>query len=545
MNRLDIIALIGNNRLFGQGQYLPIVSRTGGLVAGKNLALPSLATFAILLLIAIALQSLVVLFLGLRGALQSDLDHVRQQLRTAAVLLAEKSASAAELQHFLAASSLAGDSFSCLVLEAADQVTKIGQCRYAEQLQALGRQVAEGQVFAANGEDILLEYAGMRWQLFMLRSESVLLAATVSRGDGRIVGSLAAEHSLTPVYGRLQSDGRIALAYLLATVIICASLFYLRLNNLIFRPMEQLAQLAENYRPDGETFFHPAGEGGLFRRLSAGMHGMVQRIQEDNRRLRASVGRLEIANRELEEKKDLLVRSEKLASVGRLSAGLAHEIGNPLAIIQGYVDLLGRDDCSAHERADYSAKAQQELDRIQALSRRLLDFARPRPTTTMVAANDLVTEVLAFMAVEKSFAGCRLIKELDARRDLLLADQDALRQVLINCLYNAADAMVGCPESDREIVVGTANAQGDNRRDILLLTVADRGPGVAAEHLEEIFEPFYSTKESGKGTGLGLFVCQTIVDGLKGAISAENRAEGGLVIRIELPLPVEEGNTSG
>ena len=514
-------------------------------MTGKNLPSQCVLVFVTLLVVALALQSGVLLLLGLRGAVQAEISFAQTRL-TSLAAQADAVISQEGVAGWLdSRTEPVGEKEDCLLLIYDGEETIREGCGFTEQLRTLARQSQQPALARPEGAAGLRQaYAGASWRLLSYRSESVLLALPLVV-DGRVYGSLAMEHSLLPVYQRLGRDGRIALVYLLASAIICASLFYLRLNRLVFRPMGQLAELAENYRPDEEAFFHPAGEGGLFRRLSSGMHGMVQRIQEDNRRLRASVDRLEDANRELQEKKNLLVRSEKLASVGRLSAGLAHEIGNPLAIIQGYVDLLGRGDCSAEERADYSAKAQQELDRIQALSRRLLDFARPRPTTTMVAVNDLAAEVLAFMAVENSFAGCRLVKQLGAGRDLLLADPDALRQVLINCLFNAADAMAGYPESDREIVVRTANVQGDNRRETLLLTVADRGPGVAAEHLEEIFEPFYSTKESGKGTGLGLFVCQTIVDGLGGSIGAENQPEGGLVIRIELPLPVEEENTSG
>lgn len=514
-------------------------------MAGKNLVIQSVLTFVILLLVALCLQSLVVLFLGLQGAVRSELALAEERLRALAGQLTSEGPEGTDFGLLSLYPEEVGRDASCLLVEVNGRVTELGRCPHGRQVRALLQLAGRGPVVDAAGRaHLFLDYAGATWQLFFYRSESALLALPLGSDQGQVRGSIAVEHSLLPVYARLQRDGQIALAYLLATLLICTSLFYLRQRAVVFLPLLRLVQLTENYRPEDEALFYPGVAGGLLRRLSTGMNGMIQRIREDNLRLRASIERLEVANRELEEKKDLLVRSEKLASVGRLSAGLAHEIGNPLAIIQGYVDLLSREDCNAEERANFSSKAQQELDRIQALSRRLLDFARPRPTTTLVAVNDLVIEVLGFIAVEKSFAGCRLDKQLDARRDLLLADPDALRQVLINCLFNAADAMAGCPEGEREIRLATANLQGTQHGEMLLLTIADRGPGVAAAQLEEIFEPFSSTKETGKGTGLGLFVCQTIVEGLGGTIRAENRTGGGLVIRIELPLPVEELNDS-
>jgi C4-dicarboxylate-specific signal transduction histidine kinase len=116
--------------------------------------------------------------------------------------------------------------------------------------------------------------------------------------------------------------------------------------------------------------------------------------------------------------------------------------------------------------------------------------------------------------------------------------------VLLNCLFNAADAMAELPPDQREIRVTTNNASHYIYGESLVLHVADCGPGVPDESLGEIFEPFYTTKEVGKGTGLGLFVCQTIVDGLGGTMSAANRDGGGLEIRVELPLPAEEETAS-
>jgi hypothetical protein len=234
----------------------------------------------------------------------------------------------------------------------------------------------------------------------------------------------------------------------------------------------------------------------------------------------------------------MVVRSEKLATAGRLSAGLAHEIGNPLSIIQGYAELLARDDLGQEERQRFSDKAQQELDRIKRLIGRLLDFARPgEREPVQVAVHSLLDDVVAFLSVEKNFSGCRVRKEYLATGDQVVVDRDALRQVLINCLLNALDAVSGQNEREAELIITTAVENEGSTGSTLVIGVADNGSGIAAEDLPNVFDPFFTTKEGGRGTGLGLFVCHTIMERLGGTITISPRAPlDGAEVRLTLPL---------
>ncbi|KJS01777.1 MAG: hypothetical protein VR65_07595 [Desulfobulbaceae bacterium BRH_c16a] len=127
-------------------------------------------------------------------------------------------------------------------------------------------------------------------------------------------------------------------------VIIFSSLGFFRIVRIFIRPLDKLVLKAENYYPDEQSLFPFGDDESAFRKLSISLNALIDRIKRDNRSLRSTVSELENANKELKEKNDMVVRSEKLASAGRLSAGLAHEIGNPLSIIQGYVELLGREE---------------------------------------------------------------------------------------------------------------------------------------------------------------------------------------------------------
>jgi hypothetical protein len=264
---------------------------------------------------------------------------------------------------------------------------------------------------------------------------------------------------------------------------------------------------------------------------------MFERIERDNRTLRKNVRELELVNAELKAKNDLVVRSEKLATAGRLSAGLAHEIGNPLSIIQGYVELLSRDDVASGEKSQFSERAQQELDRIKRLIKQLLDFAGPMHLKAdTVFVNTLICDVVSFVSLNKTSVECSIKTQFLAADDVIVADKDALRQVLINCLFNAVDATDALEDAEREIVIVTSSEQSNTSAPITVISIQDNGTGIAEEQLQYLFDPFFTTKEVGRGTGLGLFVCHTIMERLNGTITLSNRIPTGVEVRIALPL---------
>jgi two-component system sensor histidine kinase PilS (NtrC family) len=220
-----------------------------------------------------------------------------------------------------------------------------------------------------------------------------------------------------------------------------------------------------------------------------------------------------------------VLRAERLAAVGRLAAGVAHEIRNPLAAISGSIELLSQSmaNDTAKENRELMSIVLRETERLNRLITDLLGFARPRqlePQRLDVAAT--LQEMLRVFENDKRMAGARVT--LVAPAPVFIdADAEQLRQVVWNLLRNAAEAAPGEP-----ITVAT-RADGDD----VLVRVSDRGPGITSEHRSRVFEPFFSTKEG--GTGLGLATVHRIIEEHRGAVEIDCPPEGGTTVTIRLP----------
>ena len=489
-------------------------------MTGKNFKIRIVLTFATMLILAMLLQSIVVIFLGLRASIREDVTWARQTLLNEAVSAT------------LNAESRDSDiMFSCMYLETADEsITKGFPCKFTDKSHILSQQ-------ARKLKKPVVDFAGQGWNTFWFRSEVAIIAVPLfNKAGGELIGSITAERSLLPIYSRYEQDIRIALYYLLVNVLIFSSLCFFRISHLFFKPLDNLVQKAEAYSPDEQTLFLFRDNESPFRKLSTNLNTLFERIERDNRTLRQNVRELEGVNKELKEKNDLVVRSEKLATAGRLSAGLAHEIGNPLSIIQGYIELLSREDLAAGEKRQFSERAQQELDRIKLLIKQLLDFSGPRRFETEASVNALICDVISFVSIEKNFAKSSIRTKLLAEDDVIVADKDGLKQVLINCLFNAADATASLNDSAKEIVIATSHEQSYTMESLLVISVQDNGMGIAEDQLQYLFDPFFTTKDVGRGTGLGLFVCHTIIERLGGGITLCNRLPIGVEVRITLPI---------
>lgn len=503
----------------------------------KNIKIKIVVTFATMLVLAMLLQSIVSIILGVRNSIREDVAWARQTLQhvTASSTLNRESGERKDVHQDVVAQSgfrsQNGQIFLCFYAEIEGEgVVEQSSCRFTEKLRTVSHQ-------ARVQEKTVVGFAGAGWNTFLFGSEYAIIAEPLVNKAGQVIGSIAVERSLLPIYSRYEQDIRIILCYLLVNALIFSSLSFFRISRLIFRPLDNLVQKAETYRPDEQTLFLAGDNESPFRKLSTSLNTMFERIERDNRTLRKNVRELEGVNAELKTKNDLVVRSEKLATAGRLSAGLAHEIGNPLSIIQGYVELLSRDDLTTDEKSRFSERAQSELDRIKRLIRQLLNFAGPTTSEAEIASvNALICDVIDFVSLQKSFAKCSIRSQLLAEDSAIVADKDALRQVLINCLFNAADATVTMEDAEREIVITTSHELSKTMESLIVISILDNGMGIAEQQLQYVFEPFFTTKEVGKGTGLGLFVCHTIMERLNGSITLCNMDPTGVEVRIQLPL---------
>jgi signal transduction histidine kinase len=363
--------------------------------------------------------------------------------------------------------------------------------------------------------------------------------------------------------------------YLSALVILDVVIFSLFgryvLERRVVAPIEALVGGIEKIVEGDLERRMPEAETEELARLSTAVNHMAERLIADQKQLAANIRSLDDTNRMLTEAHNAMVQAEKMASVGRLSAGIAHEVGNPLGAILGYLGLLGRgQDDSKRELANAAEREAQRIDRIV---RGLLEYARPRETKIHETdVNEVVHETVDLLRVQGRFDRAALSIDLEEELPAVLADHYQLQQVLVNLLVNATDALsdVATPQihirtfSRRAVprVYLPARRRDDPpgidyshrrrlervwplREDpiadsgrVVEIIVADNGSGIPPELLDQIFEPFVTTKEPGRGTGLGLAVCARLVEAMGGTIRADSMEGAGATFTILLPATV-------
>jgi C4-dicarboxylate-specific signal transduction histidine kinase len=236
--------------------------------------------------------------------------------------------------------------------------------------------------------------------------------------------------------------------------------------------------------------------------------------------------------RSLRDGRESLMRSEKLAGVGRLAAGVAHEVGNPLAAILGYVETLLTETperpIDAALRADILARVRAETQRIHTIIQELLDYSRPpRDEIGPVEVRGAVDAAVSLVRAQARARGVDVHIELPAELPRVRAATGRLTQVVLNLVLNAVDANDGR---------GRVRVDGRVAGGRVIIGVSDEGPGVSAELRGKIFDPFFTTKDPGKGTGLGLSVSQSIVESMGGVLRLADAAPGQQGARFEVEL---------
>ncbi|MFQ6099062.1 MAG: ATP-binding protein, partial [Armatimonadota bacterium] len=230
-----------------------------------------------------------------------------------------------------------------------------------------------------------------------------------------------------------------------------------------------------------------------------------------------------------------LVRSEKLAAIGQLAAGIAHEIRTPLSTIRVAAydakDIIGDSLPAARDSIDLIEK---NAIRCSAIIRNLLDFARVSPEEKEeVDLNEVLDSCLQLTRKSMALQNVTLERS-GVALPRLWARADELRQIFSNIIVNAVQAM---PDGGR-LTIRTSQPSDD----VVQVEVGDEGVGISPDHLDHIFDPFFTTKEAGKGTGLGLSVCRRVVEDMGGDIAVQSELGKGTVFTVRLPLTKEAGN---
>jgi two-component system NtrC family sensor kinase len=257
---------------------------------------------------------------------------------------------------------------------------------------------------------------------------------------------------------------------------------------------------------------------------------MVDKLRDARESIALQVAEERRIRQEVQLLQQQVIRQERLAAIGVLLSGIAHELNNPLQSISGFAQLLQRDkEVKPGVRTDLQL-IQKESARASAIIRNLSRFSRQQGSTPVeVYLRDIVASVVELRQRQCQEQGITL----DAQEDSIeptLAVFTEIQQVLLNFVINAEQAISSAKPAERRIAIRTADRDGK-----VFLEVEDTGPGVPEEDESKLFQPFFTTKPVGEGTGLGLSVSYGIVKSCKGTIGYRRRPGGGAVFHFELP----------
>jgi len=392
---------------------------------------------------------------------------------------------------------------------------------------------------------------------------------------GKVVGGLRVNLSLADVMANILESQKLVVLFIVIDSLVLIVFGSLLLSRVIVNPIKNLVNITAKIR-DGHfdqkidvTARNEIGQ------LMESFNQMAENLGENKRRLEDHIHSLEITNKRLKRAQEDLLISEKLASIGRLAAGVAHEVGNPLGAILGYTKILQEGMDSREEKLSYLRRIEREIDRINHIVRELLDFSRPTKFEIQeLDVNTTIKNTISLLSHQKSFKQVETKLDLEPHLPSVRADESQLQQVLINLFLNAADAMPdgGSLSVKTEETVVRRDMEGEleaifpRRRKsdpeksdyshlrkfkplpliydkysegdrLVRINISDTGCGIKKGDLQKIFDPFFTTKPPGKGTGLGLSISLRIIELLNGEIKVESQTGRGSTFTILLPSP--------
>ena len=256
---------------------------------------------------------------------------------------------------------------------------------------------------------------------------------------------------------------------------------------------------------------------------------------------RRMVRRLKVADREMEMMNQQVIETGKLATVGELAAGIAHEINNPVAIMveeAGWIqDLLEEEEFHAGENLDEFERALKQINtqgkRCKEITHKLLSFARKTDSRIHnIVINEMIEDVVALSAQRAKYSNVAFKINLAENLPEIMASASEMQQVFLNLINNALDAM--------EKKGGKIEITAQQKDDIIQISLEDNGPGIPKANLARIFDPFFTTKMVGKGTGLGLSICYGIINKMGGKIEVQSMPDHGTTFTISIPIATEQ-----
>lgn len=409
-------------------------------------------------------------------------------------------------------------------------LTPDNDCRRTEEF----RQIVKKAVV---NDEILTNSVDSTWRFFYRHSAYMVIASPLKAGN-RNIGAVCLLYDLKKVHGELERIQKILFYYIAVNALLLTFFGVFRFWQITGKPLQKLVKRADEFRPDDELLFLSDEEDSEYNKLSRSLNRMLSNIDADKKKLKSTVLSLEAANAQLKKTHKEMIGAEKMASVGRLSSGIAHEIGNPIGIVLGYLDLLRQKDLDNGEKSDYIERAQAEIGRVNTIIRELLDFSRPAQEIKQeVSVHAIIEEITGMLQQQPMMKEITLKLDLAAAGYFVKADPQRLRQVFLNLLINASDAIgQQVNAAGGNILIKSRDIPADaGEANQLQIIVEDDGPGITEDELKNIFDPFYTTKEPGKGTGLGLSVCFMIIEETGGTLRAAAAAPKGTRFILTLP----------
>ncbi len=339
------------------------------------------------------------------------------------------------------------------------------------------------------------------------------------------------------------------IAILVIYVLVALAIEFLVLPRHVYQPIRRMhkADLAlQEGRREQEIIPEKEIPSDEFGEIMHSRNESIQRLRAQEHELTSTMSRLETIAADLKQKNALietaqrnLADQDRLASLGVMSAGLAHEMNTPLSVLKGAVEGIA-------EKPDtpvpnwQAALMLRVIGRLERLSDGLLDFARARPANTApVRISEIVNEAWTLVHIDRAAKGVEFVSTLN-QSTIINGDADRLTQVFVNLLRNSVDAMDGAGRIDV-----SCELTKHDERDWLVIRVANNGPRIAPDILPRLFEPFESTKLDDQGTGLGLAIAEGIIREHGGFIVARNLPDRGCVFEISLPTDAPKGAEGG
>ncbi len=395
---------------------------------------------------------------------------------------------------------------------------------------------AIGTLLSAEVKKAVLD-EGKAWidRAFVVTDWYITAYEPIKNVEGKIIGILYVGMLEKPY---IDTANRVMLTFILMAslcVVFLLIILYFSTTQ-ITRPLQRMVVATEEIAKGDlshKVEINSRDELGL---LATSFNEMIDQLRQANEELmewgRTLEKKVEERTRELTEMQTKLLQSEKLASLGKLAAGVAHEINNPLGAILIYSHLLLEETPKNTPAYENLRKIVKETSRCKDIVKGLLEFARPKePEMSATDVNETVDRALAIMEKQALFQNIKINKEY-GQLPRIVADAAQLQQVFMNIILNAAEAMNG-----RGTLTITSSL--DPKKEQIRIAFKDTGHGILPEDMPRLFEPFFTTKEVGKGTGLGLAISYSIIQKHKGTIEVSSQVGQGSTFTIILPLTKE------